>query len=284
MTMKKLLDAAKEGTHPGCSDCPWNPGLVGDIPFGKSCCTHGLDWSSPTTAVSMQIVQDPAGTTPEDTGKLCAVCNKENKTDRTAQHSFDLWNAAIGQQKFKGHYWTNAIMHGASKKELRDNINMEMARRCCTTVLQDQINQLSPKVIIASGKVAANSLYDLGLLKERWGEFKKDFSQQAYREEVSLNPGSRTVIYCTYHTAGKVINQTVSKLYSDTVGTLLAERFKTLSNPLAAQAFLNKYNETSTTGKGMRVLLLHWLEIGEGIQRAWAEEKKGPNLFSSLQR
>lgn len=277
MTMKKLLDAAKEGTHPGCSGCPWNPGLVGKLPFGKSCCAHGLDWSSPTTAVSMQIVQDPAGTTPEINEKLCAVCNKKTPTDRTAQHSFDLWNAAIGQQKFKGHYWTNAIMHGASKKELRDNI--ELARRCCTKVLQDQINQLSPKVIIASGKVAANSLHGLGLMKKRWGEFRKDFSQQAYREEVLLNSGSRTVIYCTYHTAVRVVNQTVSKLYSDTVETLLAERLKALSNPLAAQDFLNKYNDTSTTGKGMRVLLLHWLEIGEGIQRAWAEEEKGTQPF-----
>lgn len=282
MTMEKLLDAAKEGTHPGCSGCPWNPGLVGKIAFGKSCCAHGLDWSLPTTAVSMQIVQDPAGTTPEINETLCAVCNKEKKTDRTAQHSFDLWNAAIGQQKFKGHYWANAIMHGASKKELRDN--MKMASRCCTKVLQDQIYQLSPKVIIASGEVAANALYDLKLLKKRWGKFRKDFSRQAYREEVSLNSGSQTVIYCTYHTAVKVVNQTVSRLYSDSVETLLAERLKALSNPPAAKDFLNKYNETSTTGKGMRVLLLHWLEIGEGIQRAWAEEKMGRNLFKSQRR
>lgn len=184
MNVNRILKAAEDGTHFGCRGCPWNPGLLIDrIAFGKSCCEHGLDWSSlQATAVSMQIVQDPAGTTPDKTRKLCSVCNSRNQTDRTAQHSFDLWKAAVApvdgevaEQYLRGHYWTNAIMHGASKNELRKQI--KQARKCCTKVLQDQLLNLSPKVIIASGQVAADSLNDLGVLQKRWKDFRKVLSQ-----------------------------------------------------------------------------------------------------------
>lgn len=43
----------------------------------------------------MLIVQDPGDTTPHQTGRLCAVHNAENPSDKTAQQALHLWNAAV---------------------------------------------------------------------------------------------------------------------------------------------------------------------------------------------
>ena len=172
--IQNILIDAESGAHESCCDCPWRP-MGQKMAFGISCELHGVSWSQQERTISFQIVQDPGNTTPADTGKLCFVCNSSNPTDRTAQHNYDLWKAGVSldwegkedDRYLKRHYWTNAIMHGASKESgLRGRIND--SRRHCRDILIAQLKALKPQVIITSGKVAAESLYETGIISEKW--------------------------------------------------------------------------------------------------------------------
>jgi len=246
--------------------------MIGPLAFGVSCREHGIDWLASEHAVSMQIVRDPANTTPEKTGRLCFVCNSRNPTDRTAQNAYALWQAAValgdhGDEAIRyldGHYWTNAVMHGASGERIK---SLNRARHCCVGVLRDQINSLSPKLIIASGADAVKSLNELGLVKVRWRELRDTFPQGAYRELAVLDDGSEVMIYCTYHTSAGVVNRTVARWYTCDTEELIAEKLRRLPDRSVADRFLNRHQPRSASGRGMRVLLLHWLDIGETIRR-----------------
>jgi len=276
--MKQLLEKARLGTHRGCKNCPWNPKVVGPIAFGMSCTEHGVDWSTDVKAVSMQIVQDPAGTTPGKTGRLCFVHNSRNLTDKTAQHAYALWNATVSfdisdsiDPHIKNHYWTNALLHGADKekqKELRKSGPLESARKCCAQLLREQIDLLTPKVILANGEYAAKSLFDIGYLSTRWNDFKHEFSHGVYREEFKKSAGETILVFCTFHTAITPIRTHIARLYSPEVQKKLDDRLDKYRKYQKVQNFLSKYSPLDSEGKGMRVLLLHWLEIGSAIRAA----------------
>lgn len=273
MTLAHTLESSETGVHMSCQKCPWSPKRTKKAAYGVSCREHGIDWSVPTSAVSIQIAQDPAGTTPERTGRLCDVCNSRNPSDHSAQHGFALWKAAVSlaqsgqaaRKYLKHHYWTNAVMHGVKDKSL------EEARTCCKGILREQIELLSPCIIIVCGKVAAESLYDLKLISRYWDDFSRDFSQQVYSERTVLPSGKEVTIYCTYHSSATAVNTHIAKRYSKDIDELLSHRIKQLPDTIAASHFLRQYPKETAEGKGMRVLLLHWLEIGEGIRRAVAE-------------
>ena len=268
--MQRLLRNAKAGRLPACSQCPSSPRWFANPAFGESCRCHGLDWSSSASAVSMMVVRDPAGTTPSTNGRLCFVCNSESPTDRTAKHAFALWRAAVAcaderpasLHYLDRHYWTNAAMHGSDKSRL------ERARRCCTAVLRDQVAVLSPTVIVASGVEAVTSLQEIGLLKKQWSDLRGHLVAGAYSEAVTLPSGARGAVFCTYHTAATAVNCVVSKLYSDSTERLLTQRRDELSEAGAFNSFLDQYRADSAEGRGMRVLLLHWFDIGEAIRGA----------------
>jgi len=274
MSLKQLLADVSAGDHSACASCPSSPRHFPGAAFGVSCREHGVDWQTSGTAVSMMIVRDPAGTTPATTGWLCFVCNSSNPTDRTAQHAFSLWRAAVALSddaekacRYLGdHYWTNAALHGS------DTSRLERARRCCARVLRDQIEALSPRVVIASGVQAATSLHELGLLNARWCDIRTGFDKGAHLERVR-RPSGATEVYCTYHTSATGVNCEVSKLYSNSTDKLLAQRRAALSDADAFDRFLGQYRPESAEGRGMRVLLLHWLDIGEGIRRAHAANR-----------
>lgn len=267
-----VLQASAAGSHPACVGCPWNPQSVGPIAFGTSCCVHGVDWTQPTSAVSIQIVRDPGGSTPEKTGRLCFVCNRQTTTDRTAQNASALWDAAVaaGQNPsvsaalLRGHYWTNAVMHGGTGP-LADFL--ESARHHCTGVLRDQLQLLQPKIVIASGKDAADSLFEIGVLKRRWAGFRTSLNKDVYSETASGPIGGATV-FVTYHTSAGVVNRTVSGLYSAATETYLKDAILRLQSSQVAEEFLDRNSASNSTGRGLRVLLLHWLQIGEAIRRA----------------
>lgn len=274
MSLKNLLKTAEEGRHSACQKCPWNPKFDEEAAFGVSCVKHGIDWSLPVSAVSILIAQDPANTTPAKTGRLCGFCNTQFASDKSANHGYDLWNAAVSLAEYglavnrymKNHYWTNAIMHGGSNEKQR-----ESARVCCTRILFEQISLLSPRIIIVTGKVASESLFDLKFLSKRWDEFKSVFSHQVYSELTTLPSGKKATVYCTYHGSSTVVNTHVADLYSDDTKNTLNKRIGQLPDASSAQNFLRKYPDSNEQGRGMRVLLLHWLEIGESIRRANAE-------------
>jgi len=265
-----VLTEAQRGTHEACSGCPWSPLLLPDVGFGTSCEEHGVRWSAGEQPISMQIVQDPGNTTPQKTMKLCFVCNKANPTDRTAQNNDALWQTAVAdtdEQYLRSHYWTNAMMHGASGAARNDH-DLAAAHLHCQGVLAAQIDALAPRVIIASGKVAADSLYALGLLSSRWDAFRRGFAEGAYHEATTRN--GRTIhVYCTYHTAARAVNTVAAPLYSPHTDALLQRKAEATGRIDQVQAFLAPYaGRQDATSRGLRVLLLHWLDIGTAIRDA----------------
>lgn len=280
MEIVSVLEKAKDGELDLCKGCPWSPKKVAGIAFGVSCTEHGVNWREISHANSMTIVQDPADTTPQKTGKLCAIHNAENPTDKTAQQDFELWKATVSLNSssaetggyMKSHYWTNAIMHGAmSSLGLRKN-TIAMARQCCTEVLAFQIMALQPKVVIAKGKVAVSSLYDIGLIKHRWQVLRHDFRKGAYKETAANWKGFENItVFCTYHTSARVVNQTLSKQYQDNqkvIEALIRKKSENLPTQESVNCFLEKYNDTKNNARdrGMRYLLNHWLDIGDVIR------------------
>lgn len=276
--MKQLLEEAKLGTHEKCRYCPWNPITVGPIAFGESCTEHGINWSSSGQAKSMQVVQDPAGTTPGTTGRLCFVHNSKNLSDKTARHAFDLWKATVAFDStevsdpyLKNHYWTNALLHGADKitqKQLRNSTTLIKARRCCAQLLKEQIKLLSPKVIFANGEYAVTSLFELGYISSPWEKVKQVFSLGPYHELITSADGNEINLFCTFHTAITPINTHIAHLYTAKLQSILDERLENIRRYTNVSSFLNKYSLNDSTGKGMRVLLLHWIDIGTAIREA----------------
>lgn len=225
---------------------------------------------SSETVLSVQIAQDPANTTPEKTGRLCFVCNSQYSTDLTAQHALDLWNAGVSRNSpgdpgphLKDHYWTNAVMHGVGGT-FRDK-TFDRARKHCASVLHMQLRILSPKVIIACGTVAARSLYDLDVLEVPWGRVRQNLSEGAYCTPAKLPSGAEGRVLCTYHTSARGVVAGPAKLHSSKTDRSVYERLDRLGWSASAEMFLSKYSGCSAKDKGMRVLLLHWLDIGDAI-------------------
>ncbi len=277
--IRELLPKAENGNHSECRDCHWTPSGK-RIAFGTSCRTHGVDWHNHCRPISMQIVQDPGDTTPAETGNLCFTCNSENPTDRTAQQCFDLWRAAVSlrwdvetsDEYLKNHYWTNAILHGAPNTgNLRQYI--DDARQSCSSLLREQITLLSPRVIIACGESAANSLYEIGLLEQKWKQFNSQFNSGAHKETCSsiFFKNLPPTIFCTYHTSARVVNQTVARRYGERTEYALERKIARLSRKDATRAFLDKYSDLSSRAhQGMRVLLLHWIDIGFAVREQFS--------------
>lgn len=278
MDITQLLEEAEKGNLEYCKGCPWSPKHEINLGFGVSCIEHGINWKKEKKVNSMLIVQDPGDTTPHQTGRLCVVHNAKNPSDKTAQNNLQLWNAAVSLKHsesesggyLKMHYWTNAIMHGASGSTgLREKSIMKAARKCCSNVLALQISALKPNVIIAKGTEAVNSLHEIGAIKNDWSLIRHSFTKGAYKEDVISWRGlSPFKAFCTYHTSARVVNQTLSKLY-DPVETeqYIHGKYKSLNSPESVEYFLSNYgDEKNSIDRGMRFLLNHWLDIGVAIR------------------
>ena len=260
--------------------CPWSPARSPTVGFGVSCTDHGINWKEVNKANSMIVVQDPGDTTPHQTGRLCSVHNAKNPSDKTAQHNLQLWNATVSLEHnnpsaggyLKQHYWTNAIMHGASGKTgLREKSIMGAAWKSCSNVLAMQILALKPNVVIATGTEAVNSLHEIGAIRNNWSGIRFKFAKGAYIEEVTSWRGlEKFTVICTYHTSARVVNQTLSKAYN-LVETELCIETKAAKLPSAksVEHFLAIYRDPKENSRsaGMRYLLNHWLDIGIEIRK-----------------
>lgn len=280
-TITSFLQAAHAGELAACDECsaagnvvtprskccPFSPKVFSRSAFGTSCTKHGhgFNWAASNgSAVSMTVLQDPLGTTPEQTGKLCFVCNRKNPSDATAQNAYELWKAGVSLQfeendelrYMDGNYIANATMHG-KKADLQER---ELARQCCAKVLRKQISLLSPRVIIACGQAAATSLHEIGLLSKPWDVCRKSFGYGAYYEETS----GGVKLYCTYHTARSSVNRNAAKRYGSDTKALIRRKLLGPGDWRAAEAVLERYSKNA----GMLVLLLHWLDIGAGVRQA----------------
>ena len=277
MKISQILKDAEKGNLEFCSKCLWSPKQNPSISFGISCTEHGVDWANDNKANSMLIVQDPGDTTPQDTGRLCAVHNAANPSDKTAQQSNKLWSATVSLEYkspekngyMREHYWTNAVMHGASKKtSLRTtSLPPKQVQKCCSNILASQIISLQPKVIIACGTVAVNSLHEIGILKNRWDIVRHSFNKGAYKQVITKwRDAPEFIVFCTYHTSSGVVNRTVSRNYNFIeTEKCIKEKLEKLNSPKSVEEFLSEYSDTqNAASKGMRYLLNHWLDIGVG--------------------
>jgi uracil-DNA glycosylase len=167
------------------------------------------------------------------------------------------------------HYWTNAMMHGASSASGLRN-RAEEARTCCEPVLGAQIDIIQPKVIIANGMSACRSLHALGLLRKKWDEFRGVFPKRVYSERRTSPSGGSVTVFASYHTSIGSVNRNVSPIYSTDTEASLREALAQTSQTDELKAFLSLYTPDSVEGKGMRVLLLHWLRIGKAVREAYA--------------
>lgn len=226
----------------------------------------------------MMIAQDPADTTPHHTGRLCAVHNAQNKTDKSAQQGLQLWNAAVSLKHdnpqqggyMRKNYWTNAMMHGVSRSrsDLRERV--KAARICCSNVLALQAMALRPNVVIAQGVEAVNSLHEIGVIKNDWPTIRHNFKSGAYHENVPSWRGlPQFKAFCTYLSSANVVNRTLSKSY-DPVETEGHIRRKTerLNSQQSIDQFLSIYGnpENNIIDRCMRFLLNHWLDFGPAIR------------------
>jgi hypothetical protein len=274
--LETLLADAKAGKLNACQECPWNPQFSDSMAFGVSCLCHGFDYRSTGDALSIQIAQDPAGSSPGETGRLCFVCNSPNRTDMTARNARELWEAAVscgpynrdGGGHLRHHFVTNAIMHGPHKGVPASDADRKRARVRCSSVLAGQIEMLRPKVVIACGVYAANSLREIGLLEARWDEFKERLMAGAYSEKDKSWRGFGTSIYCTYHTSKRGVDHAAARYEGSHTDEVLDKRLTKLGDQTEASAFAERHSGQSKRDRGMRVLLLHWLDIGEAIRRA----------------
>jgi uracil-DNA glycosylase len=271
--LEAFLNNLKEFKHEACKSCPWaKPGMA----FGKSCQDHCHNWARSDHADVMSILQDPGGTTPEHTEKLCAVCNSANPSDKTARYCFDLARAA--GIDLKRWYVTNSTKHGIATSRFSKSeqeafkSHEESARFQCARVLLDEINIVKPKLIIVSGGKALASLQNAGIVNAE----KLGFGHWVRISPVTVSnlPGNGQAVklFFLYHTSARVTNQTLSRLYDESIPEKIKEIQKHLSSPDAVDQFIKNFDRPDSSGKqtvrnGMLVHLYHWLRLAETIKK-----------------
>lgn len=282
-----LLYDAEHGNLALCSGCVWNPSLVGKMAFGTSCPEHTHVSEDPALVVS--IAQDPGGTTPESTSRLCVVHNSQNPTDQSAIHAFDLWRAAISFQPLthpysdpfmKRTYFTNALLHGVPTRDGRaanDRKRLQDARRtaltCCARVLEAQLSILQPKIVMVSGESAIQAL---GIIAP--GDWSEATDEAPARRVISVERvPHRILAFRLIHAGAQGTNlaaaPTARRLFRSAAEqeSALRKRIGVLPSPRQALTFLDNYRGKGTTDTTFRGMMLHlrwWITVGEAIRAA----------------
>ena len=150
-----LFDQASKGKHYACQGCLRNPQKQ-KTAFAKPCLDHfGL-----TRNGLLVILRDPGASSggASHSGKLCPIDN----SDRTAN---------ILKEKLKlvrvpkdSICFTNAILHGYFDKNSKENNENE--RKRCRIILREFHDLLRPKVVLALGLEAIQSIIEIHLNQE----------------------------------------------------------------------------------------------------------------------
>lgn len=151
--INQILEKAKKGIYPSCRMCSRNPKFK-NTAFALSCekhfgCQeHGL----------IIIARDPGGKSggASETGILCPICNCD-KSATIVKHYLSFLDIAN-----KSIYFLNAILHGFYNENSK-NIN-ENERESCKPIINEIVDLLKPKIILAFGLEALHT--SLELLKE----------------------------------------------------------------------------------------------------------------------
>jgi Uracil DNA glycosylase superfamily len=285
--LSTLLDTAKAGRLPACGSCAWNPTRVGKMAFGTSCVEHTHTADGPALVVA--IAQDPGGTTPEKTSRLCVVCNSQNRTDQSAIHAFDLWRAAISMAPqthpyadplMKRTYFTNALLHGVPTQderapEARERLQAmrRLALTACADVLRDQLTLLQPRVLMVSGDAAIQALAQISP-----GDWNEPTGTSPAQRSVHL-PGvaHRATTFRLIHAGARGTNGRAAELARTFFPTTeqqvesMREHIRKLPSQQQALSFLDKYRakgSTDTTFRGMMLHLSWWMAVGFAVRAA----------------
>jgi hypothetical protein len=255
--------------------------------FGTSCVEHTHTADGPALVVA--IAQDPGGTTPETTSRLCVACNSQNRTDQSAIHAFDLWRAAISLAPqthpysdpfMKRTYFTNALLHGvptrdARAPEARERLQgiRRLALTACADVLRDQLVLLQPRVLMVSGDAAIQALAQIAP-----GDWTEPSGAGPAQRSVRL-PGvaHRPTAFRLVHAGAQGTNMTAAKLarafFQTTEQQVESVRHQIAKLPSQQQALnlLDKYRPKGNTDTTFRGLMLHlswWMAVGFAIRAA----------------
>jgi Uracil DNA glycosylase superfamily len=285
--LSSLLQDAALGKHSLCASCVWNPSRVGKMAFGTSCPEHTHVSEGPALVVS--IAQDPGGTTPESTSRLCVVHNSQNPTDQSAIHAFDLWRAAISFQPqthpysdpyMKRTYFTNALLHGVPTRDGRkaeERKRLQGARRTaltsCARVLEAQLSILRPKIVMVSGESAIQALGSVAP-----GDWSEATDEAPARRVISMEGvPHRILAFRLIHAGAQGTNlaaaPTARRLFRSAAEqeAALRARIGFLPSPQQALNFLDRYRDNGTTDTTFRGMMLHlrwWITVGEAIRAA----------------
>jgi hypothetical protein len=284
--LQLLLEELRHGTHTVCSHCSWNPRAAGRMAFGSSCSEHGH--SGEDAALVLSLAQDPGGTTPEVTSRLCPVHNSENSSDKSAAHGFDLWRAAVSLRPYspdyrdpfmKRTYYSNALLHGIPTRDARtaeERSRLGRSRRqalgCCVGALRLQFEVLQPRVVLAHGEVAATALALVApgewSQSTRFGVPKRPLRVPGVPHQIL---GLR-FIHASARGTNLVAAPLARRLFSSTESQESAVRsqIELLPEPSEAQRLLFAYQPsagmTDTTYRGMMLHLSWWIDAGEAIR------------------
>lgn len=286
-SLSDLLQQASSGKHPLCANCVWNPSRVGRMAFGTSCSEHSH--ADDRSALVVSIAQDPGGTTPESTSRLCVVHNSQNPTDQSAVHAFDLWRAAISFQPqthpysdpyMKRTYFTNALLHGVPTRDGRSQDarkRLQDARKTalpsCARVLQEQLSCLQPRIVMVSGDSAIQAL---GMIAPGdWGEATGNAPAQRVVNVEGVP--HRITAFRLIHAGAQGTNLAAApaarRLFASASEqeAALRAQIESLQSPRQALNFIDKYRakgSTDTTFRGMMLHLAWWIHVGAAIRSA----------------
>lgn len=104
--------------------------------------------------------------------------------------------------------------------------------------------------------------------------------RDAYYEQTVV-AGSPTLVFVTYHTSARSVNQTVARLWNADIDRLLARKLAERPGAGEARRFLLRHPDSTTPGRGMRVLLVHWIEIGDAIRAAHSVDDRSGGLTAA---
>lgn len=290
--ISSVLDSAEKFELDECKECKW--GFNG-LAFGTSCTEHYANWRKNEPVLTVIAARDPGGTTPESTGRLCMVHNSRTPTDKSAQHIFDLWRAAVSGQwrsddpsqlqdytdpYLKTTYATNILLHGIPTKSDDVLINGKLdelksykkeALHNCAKVLNRQLECLRPKILIALGEDVIKGLNESG-----WPLYwESPKLGKEYRPAIAKTKWGEIKVFHVYHTAGRSTNQNAARLFNSFGGAQII-RIIADSTPNeikdAVDNFRRKYSNVSPTEEhGMLVHLASWLIIGRKIREVYKD-------------
>jgi uracil-DNA glycosylase len=148
--IKQIIERAKTGNHPACKDCLRNP-QSNKTAFAYCCDEHfGMNKNG-----LVIILRDPGASDggASHSGSLCPFHNND-ATAKRLQLNLPALNVP-----YKSIYFLNAILHGYF--DINSKSRNEAERKCCKIILEEIINCLQPKIILALGLEALQSSLEI---------------------------------------------------------------------------------------------------------------------------